>query len=344
MIQIFFNVLFGLGIGLLWVRLNRPAKEDPRLSRGLQLLQTKIAILEDLSDRTDKQVSDLCNLLDKKSKELQEVMLDAEKHNQEVRKSIQKSLEVAEIFEDKIPHEEIIERQNSKKYIEAARLAHQGLSANDIAKQVDLSFAEISMITKVNKDRLMFDEEELPEWAQKNIETHIIGNEQEEGAKISNKFSSVERDYSSAFEAPKVEEEQLKELGKRFREACKGNNTEDISYLENLRKESAQESKIIQDIEEQSHIADISFEELKTGVTTSFNTEKTEDIVKVLSPEELSISRERSKEPVHKNLEERVSVENQNENEVVKRSEDSVEQQIIKEVVFPKVDPSNLIG
>ncbi len=204
---ILINVCLAVGILLLLKKRNSPTKEDPRLSKGLQLLQSKISILEDLSDRTDKQVNDLCALLDRKIKDVQTVIAKGERQNQLIRKSMQKSLEVAKIFEDKIPHEEILERQNQKKYIEAARLAHKGMSVAEIAKKTGLPQAEVRLIVKVNKDNLRFEEEKLPPWAQQ-IEDKFEEDDDEE---------LVTRDFSNVFENRDFKKE-MQDLGERFRQ------------------------------------------------------------------------------------------------------------------------------
>ena len=164
-LQIFANVAFLVGFVVVFARLRRPAKDDPRLSKGLQLLSSKIAVLEDLSDRTEHQVQQMLTLLDQKSKELQSKIALAEQQVIAVRQSMDQSLEVAQIFQDKIPHSEIIERQNSVKYIKAARLAHAGISVEQIAREVDLPMGEIEFISKVNHESLSFREEDLPAWA-----------------------------------------------------------------------------------------------------------------------------------------------------------------------------------
>lgn len=164
-LQILANVAFTVGILVAFARLRRPAKDDPRLSKGLQLLSSKIAVLEDLSDRTETQVQQMLLLLDQKSKELQAKIALADQQVAAVRQSMNQSLEVAQIFQDKIPHNEIIERQNSVKYIRAARLAHAGVSVADIAREVDLPLGEIEFISKVNQESLSFREEDLPAWA-----------------------------------------------------------------------------------------------------------------------------------------------------------------------------------
>ena len=170
LVQIFFNVVMFGGIVFVLARLSRPAKDDPRLSKGLQLLQSKISVLEDLADRTDAQVKQLNALIDQKVKDIHFKIEDAEKMLLQIEQSKSKSLEVAKIFQDKIPHKEIIERQNTIKYVKAARLAHQGLSVDEIAAQVDISRGEIEMIAKVNKGQLMFDNESLPEWIEDSTE------------------------------------------------------------------------------------------------------------------------------------------------------------------------------
>ena len=166
----FINIVLGLVVTILWVRVNRPAKEDPRLSRGLQLLQSKISILEDLSDRTDRQVKQLVHILEERARGLSAKILKAEEMIANIEHSAAKSKQVAEIFQDKIPHEEIIERQNTAKYVQAAQLAHEGRTAAEIATALDIPESEAEFIVKVNKDELSFDREALPEWAQSDEE------------------------------------------------------------------------------------------------------------------------------------------------------------------------------
>ncbi len=173
--QILFNLVLLAGVVFLWVKLNRPQKDDPRLSRGLQLLQSKIAVLEDLSDQIESQVLQITTLMEVKAKEVQGQILAADKQIQKIEASMGKSMDVAKIFQDRIPHQEIIERQNTLKYVKAARLAHQGFSTNEIAEQIDLSRGEIEMIAKVNRDQLQFSEEDLPEWVKSENDGGLTG-------------------------------------------------------------------------------------------------------------------------------------------------------------------------
>jgi Protein of unknown function (DUF2802) len=154
-----------LAVVIVWIRQSRPAKEDPRLSRGLQLLQSKISVLEDLSDRTETQVKQLTTILEERTKALQSKILTAEEMLMKIEHSMRKSLNVAEIFQDKIPHQEIIERNQTQKYVAAAKLAHDGVSIDEIVRQIGIPRSEAEFIAKVNRDELSFDPGQLPEWA-----------------------------------------------------------------------------------------------------------------------------------------------------------------------------------
>lgn len=228
LLQILMNLVLVAAVVGLWIRLNRPAKDDPRLSKGLQLLQSKIAVLEDLSDRTETQVNQLTALLESKVKDIQAKIHAADKQMVKIDQSMQKSLEVAKIFQDRIPHTEILERQNTIKYVKAARLAHQGMSVDDIAAQVDLSRGEIEFIAKVNREQLMFCEDSLPEWAGEEAQAAEV-NDLSDVDNISF-MTTLQRegesapsipDMSTAFEVPKTDQAALKKLGDAFKQACK---------------------------------------------------------------------------------------------------------------------------
>jgi len=213
LIQVIFDFIALAGVVAVWVKLSRPAKDDPRLSRGLQLLQTKISVLEDLSDRTETQVSQLTALMEHKVKEIQQQILNADKQIQKVEVSIGKSMEVSKIFQDRIPHQEIVERKNTIKYVKAARMAHQGASVDEICQHVDLSRGEIEFIAKVNKNQLQFSEEDLPEWVRQEAQFNMDMPEQ-----------TSEVHYEQAEIAPQMlvktdDRISLSDLGDRFRQA-----------------------------------------------------------------------------------------------------------------------------
>lgn len=183
---IIFQVALDLGLIammslLLIERTKAKSQEDPRLSKGLQLLSSKIAILQDLMDRSETIARQLTQIMDRKQQDVQEKVEEVEVHLHKLKLAVEKSQEVAKIFQDKIPHQEIIERQTTLKYLQAAKMAHQGLPIDDIAKQVDLSRGEIELIAKVNKDRLVV---ETPIWASSasddRLSTPIVDSTHEE--------------------------------------------------------------------------------------------------------------------------------------------------------------------
>lgn len=213
LLQIVFNLFAFVGMAALWMRLRRPPQDDPRLSRGLQLLQTKITVLEDLSDRTDAQVKTLTSLLDQKNRMLQNKILEAEQQVLKIDHSMHKSMEVAEIFQDKIPHHEILERQRTVEYVKAARMANSGLSVEQISESVHLPREQVELIAKFNRDQLMFDESALPDWANKPAE-----QQQTTG------FGISDIDFVQSLEKPAPDFDQMARLGSEFKAAVKNAN------------------------------------------------------------------------------------------------------------------------
>ena len=162
------NVILLAGLSFsLFLRI-KEKKEDQRLTRGLQLLQNKISILEDLSDRTDEQVHKLVHVIDQKANEVRTHLTMADQKIEQIDVALTKALDISKAFNDKtpqqVPQHEILNRQKTNAYVQAAKMAHQGFSTEQISTKVDLSPAEIEMITKVNKDNLQFCEENLPSW------------------------------------------------------------------------------------------------------------------------------------------------------------------------------------
>lgn len=238
LILVIFQVVSVAAIATLWVKINKiQNQEDQRLSKGLQLLQSKLAVLEDLSDRTEVQVNQLVAILEGKIKDIQCKLIDADKVIAKIEKNISKSLEVANIFQDKIPHQEILERQYTKKYVKAAQLAHSGLTAAEIAQVVDLTQGEIELIVKLNREQLQFDLSELPEWAKGEIED---ANTTELDLNVPTIFDTKTdnnplRNLETAFEVPKVDHQNLKKLGDQFRSAMAAQATKpEPSLVENF--------------------------------------------------------------------------------------------------------------
>lgn len=198
-LQIALDFLFVAGIGLCIIKMRTRREEDPRLSYGLKLLQNKIAVLEDLSDKTEVQVKQLVVLLENKMKDLQQRVHEADSQLGRIDQAMSKTMQVATVFQEQVPHQEIIERKVTNKYINAARLAHQGLAKEQIQQHIDLPTAELDLIVKLNRDNLTFTEDHLPAW----VDKHPLENNEK------------------LFAAPQVDMESLQKLGEDFRKACK---------------------------------------------------------------------------------------------------------------------------
>jgi hypothetical protein len=217
LIQGIVDLLFVVAVVALWIQFRRPRSEDPRLTAGLQDLQSKIAVLEDLGDRTEKQVQQLMTILENKLIDVQKKIDQADNVQGKISKSMEKSLEVARIFQDRIPHEEIGERQSTLKFVKAALLAHQGLSVREISEQVDLPYGELEFIIKVNKDELSFDANRLPEWIQSEIK------ETEYAIKDDLQFLDsplhLPQQLKTGAGLTSADQEALQTMGEKFRQA-----------------------------------------------------------------------------------------------------------------------------
>ncbi len=71
------NIILVLGLSFTVFLRVKEKKEDQRITKGLQLLQHKIAILQDLSDKADEQVQRLVHMLDTKSNDLRRATNEA---------------------------------------------------------------------------------------------------------------------------------------------------------------------------------------------------------------------------------------------------------------------------
>jgi len=202
------NAFSLIGLAFLWVLYKRGPSEDPRLSRGLQLLQSKISILEDLSEKVEKQNGQVLGVIDRKAKDLENLMERSEAQIQALSAALEKGWAAVDHFEEKVPHAKALERENKVKYLRAAQLAHKGQSPEEIAKQVELSRAEIDLIWNVNKDHLQFDESAIPAWAERKLTQR---KPQETPAPAP----------AASFSAPAPKQTQLKHLGDQMREALK---------------------------------------------------------------------------------------------------------------------------
>ena len=139
-------------------------KEDSRINKGLQLLQNKISILEDLSDKTDNQIRKSIHNLDTKANEVKNLISEAQNQNYQLSEAMQKCFSILSEMNRLQPTEAQIKDYKTTQYVKAAQMANQGYSLETIAEQIDLSPAELNMIIKVNKNELQFANDQLPEW------------------------------------------------------------------------------------------------------------------------------------------------------------------------------------
>lgn len=198
LIQAVFNLfVFAAVVAIFW-RIRRPPQDDPRLSRGLQLLQTKITVLEDLSDRTEAQVKQLTALLDQKTRMLQNKVIEAEQQIMKIDHTMENVAEIAP--QPAIPPAEAAERQRTIEYVRAAKMANSGVSVEQIVKQSQLPREQVELIAKFNRDQLMFDESQLPDWAHHEASVHDL-------------------DFVGSHERPKPDFQQLARIEQDFRSA-----------------------------------------------------------------------------------------------------------------------------
>lgn len=198
----FFNIVLLAGLSFsLFLRV-KEKKEDQRLTKGLQLLQNKISILEDLSDKTDQQVRKLIHILDQKTGEVRQVMAASDDQIQQIEAMLNKGLEISKIFHEQIPQGEMQNRQKTTLYVTAAKMAHQGYNLEQILAQVDLTPAEVQMIIKVNKDNLQFAEDQLPAWAQGSVSSATNNNQSAETEL--NEFTQALTNQNSLYSATKL--------------------------------------------------------------------------------------------------------------------------------------------
>ncbi len=206
-----FDILLLFGLVMIWGRLHRAKEDDPRLSRGLQMLSSKLSILEDLSLRTDTQVDQVTTLIDRKIQQVTEVIEQCNRQLQQIESAQQKSSEIAQIFQDKIPHQEIIERQTTLKYIQAAKMIQDGKNLDDVQSMVGLSFGEIELIANMDIDYLKNIENQLKGWQLGHVE--MVTPVQKVKANHSEAMPAAAQVSNSA--KPNADA-KLKELGEKF--------------------------------------------------------------------------------------------------------------------------------
>ncbi len=165
-IQLMVNLLFLAGILFLLINRKQTQKDDIKFSKGLQILQNKISVLEDLSDQTDEQVRSLTQLLEAKYREIQGLLVESDQQIQkmeEVAKNIGAQVESSSSVMNNQSSTEI---QSMNKYVKAAQMAHSGKTIEEVIREIDITRGEAELIVAMNKDQLTFNQNTLPLWVQ----------------------------------------------------------------------------------------------------------------------------------------------------------------------------------
>ena len=221
---IFINLLLITFIIFNWVLRTKITQEDQRLTKGLQLLQNKISILQDLSDKSDEQVRRWVHLIEQKSSDVQAQLNLSDDKIIQIESVLAKALDVSKIFYNQVPHAEIIERQQTSKYVQAAQLANQGFTADQIAQKIDMNKAEIEMIIKLNREQLQFSEENLPAWIEKMSANAMVATAQ------NHSDASAHRQEIADFG------QQLKKMNQMVSATAFDSKMPDLSGMENIKK------------------------------------------------------------------------------------------------------------
>lgn len=162
LVQLCLNLLFLAGIVFLLLHRKQTNREDQKFSKGLQLLQTKISVLEDLSDQTDDQVRSLTKLLEDKYREIQSLLVEADQQIQRMEEIAQNTMSRLQSTESNPFATK--EQDSMNKYVKAAQMANSGASMDEILRAVDLTRGEVELVIAMNKDQLVFNQQKLPMW------------------------------------------------------------------------------------------------------------------------------------------------------------------------------------
>lgn len=229
-----------------WLTKNKNKVEDQRLTKGLQLLQNKISILQDLSDKSDEQVHKWIHLIEQKSIEVQNQLNRSDEKISQIETVLAKALDVSKVFAEQVPHETLAERQKTSRYVQAARLAHQGYSAEQISQKVDLSVAEIEIIIKMNRNQLQFSEDDLPAWVDMQTSPVNTAEEEQEMNEFTMQLRKMNQVVSeSAFDIPKPDMTSMNQIKQQFADSLSMNSTQVPQTFLDEKKEAMAETTTI---------------------------------------------------------------------------------------------------
>ena len=243
------NLLLMTFIAFTYFIRSKSRHEDQRLTKGLQLLQNKISILQDLSDKSDEQVRRWVHLIEQKSGDVQSKLMQSDEKIIQIESVLSKALDVSKIFYDQVPHAEIVERQKTSKYVQAAKYANQGFTADQISQKIDLNTAEIEMIIKMNKENLQFSEENLPAWINQinQMAPHAADSNQTHKQEIQDfelQLKKMNQMVSStAFDTQKPDLTSMDNIKQQFNETLARNSTQvPQTFLDEQMKEMVLEN------------------------------------------------------------------------------------------------------
>lgn len=220
----FVNLLLITYIAFNYFIRNKSHHDDQRLTKGLQLLQNKISILQDLSDKSDEQVRRWVHLIEQKSGDVQSKLMQSDEKIEQIESVLSKALDVSKIFYDQVPHAEIVERQKTSKYVQAAKYANQGFTVDQISQKVDLNTAEIEMIIKMNKENLQFSEENLPAWVN---QINQINQMDTQGLDANQTHKQEIQDF----------EQQLKKMNQMVSSTAFDTQKPDLTSMDNIKQQ-----------------------------------------------------------------------------------------------------------
>ncbi len=147
---------------IIYVRISRRPRETHGVREGMDLIESKLNALQDFLESADSQVRKMQELISVKSQQLDLQMQELTQESHKIGNSLLKAQETIDLFQERIPHEEFLDRKNAVNYVKAARMAHEGISLAEIARQIDIPMNELELICKLNKDSLMMTNEDLP--------------------------------------------------------------------------------------------------------------------------------------------------------------------------------------
>jgi len=165
-VQLMVNLVFLAGIIFLLINRKQTQKDDQKFSKGLQLLQNKISVLEDLSDQTDEQVRSLTQLLEAKYREIQGLLVESDGQIQKMEEIAKNIYAQVESSSSMMGNQSSTEVQSMNKYVKAAQMANNGKSIEEVIREIDITRGEAELIVAMNKDQLTFNQNTLPLWVQ----------------------------------------------------------------------------------------------------------------------------------------------------------------------------------